>query len=286
MVVEGDVLRVSRFRSADVLTVGRDGKVSDRLSLPARDAIRRTTTTDGKSAAGGETMTQMVPSVAWRMLGLPGGPTVMVHQRATNTGSRPSAGAMAAICHPEGGDDGRVWLFAPKPTLPAEPRRSQNLRGGIGVTAPFHREGDLKDIDALMREVFVSRMQGPELSADLLKSLGTWLDGVPLLPRPPVADAAAVERGRALFNEASIACATCHAGPGDTLTNNTTRDAGTGKPSQVPSLRGLHYRAPYMHDGYAATLADRFRPTCGGGDRHGLTTSCSAGTPDGRCIAG
>jgi len=85
VVVEGDVLRVSRFRSAEVLTVDRDGKVSDRLSLPARDAIRTTMTTDGNSAAGGETMTQMVPSVAWRMMGLAGGPTVMVHQRATNT---------------------------------------------------------------------------------------------------------------------------------------------------------------------------------------------------------
>ncbi|HVR63487.1 MAG TPA: c-type cytochrome [Polyangia bacterium] len=177
-----------------------------------------------------------------------------------------------ASCHPEGGDDGRVWLFSPKPALPAEPRRTQNLRGGISVTAPFHWEGDLKDIDALMHEVFVSRMQGPELTAAELKSVRTWLDGVPLLPRRPVTDAAAVGRGRALFNETSVACATCHAGLGDTLTNNTTHDVGTGKPFQVPSLRGLHYRAPYMHDGCAATVADRFRSPCGGGDRHGVTS--------------
>jgi cytochrome c peroxidase len=49
-------------------------------------------------------------------------------------------------------------------------------------------------------------------------------------------------------------------------------DVGTGKPYQVPSLRGLAARAPYMHDGCAATLHDRFGP-CGGGDRHGVTSA-------------
>ena len=33
---------------------------------------------------------------------------------------------------------------------------------------------------------------------------------------------------------------------------------------QVPSLIGVSTRAPYMHDGCAATLRDRFDPACGG----------------------
>jgi hypothetical protein len=58
------------------------------------------------------------------------------------------------------------------------------------------------------------------------------------------------------------------------LTNNSTVDVGTGRPLQVPSLRGVQWRAPFMHDGCAATLADRFgNTTCGGGDKHGVTST-------------
>jgi len=31
--------------------------------------------------------------------------------------------------------------------------------------------------------------------------------------------------------------------------NNTTIDVGTGQPLQVPSLRGVSWRAPFMHNG-------------------------------------
>jgi cytochrome c peroxidase len=37
-------------------------------------------------------------------------------------------------------------------------------------------------------------------------------------------------------------------------------------------LRNLQVRAPYMHDGCATTLKDRFDPNCGGGDKHGVTS--------------
>jgi len=39
----------------------------------------------------------------------------------------------------------------------------------------------------------------------------------------------------------------------------------------VPSLLGLRWRAPYLHDGCAPTLRDRFGD-CGGGDNHGHTS--------------
>jgi hypothetical protein len=41
---------------------------------------------------------------------------------------------------------------------------------------------------------------------------------------------------------------------------------------QVPSLRGVGYRAPFLHNGCAATLRARFDPACGGGDLHGKTS--------------
>ena len=46
------------------------------------------------------------------------------------------------------------------------------------------------------------------------------------------------------------------------------------QPLQVPSLRGVGYRAPLIHNGCAATLKDRFDPTCGG-DKHGMTAQLS-----------
>ncbi|MBC8131533.1 MAG: cytochrome-c peroxidase, partial [Deltaproteobacteria bacterium] len=42
---------------------------------------------------------------------------------------------------------------------------------------------------------------------------------------------------------------------------------------QVPSLRGVGWRAPFMHDGCSPTLAARFgNKYCDGGDAHGKTS--------------
>ncbi len=44
----------------------------------------------------------------------------------------------------------------------------------------------------------------------------------------------------------------------------------------MPSLVRIGTRAPFMHDGCAPTLKDRFtNPACGGGDRHGKTSHLS-----------
>ena len=54
-------------------------------------------------------------------------------------------------------------------------------------------------------------------------------------------------------------------------TNNRTVDVGTGEALQVPSLLGVGARGPWMHDGCASTLKERFDPACGG-DAHGDTS--------------
>ncbi len=178
-------------------------------------------------------------------------------------------GIACASCHPEGNDDGRVWTFDP-----IGPRRTQSLRGGILGTEPFHWDGDMADFAHLTTEVLGSRMGGGELSAGRSDALARWLDVQPALPRASTADEAASARGEALFHDALVGCASCH--EGEALTNNTTVDVGTGAAFQVPSLRGLKYRAPYMHDGCAPTLRARFTDTaCGGGDLHGHTSQLS-----------
>jgi hypothetical protein len=180
----------------------------------------------------------------------------------TQTGS----GLACASCHPEGREDGLVWTFEG-----IGPRRTQNISGGILARAPFHWNGDMVNLDVLMTEVFAQRMSGITASVSSRKSLGPWLDRVPA-PKGVIVDAAAVERGRTLFDAADVGCATCHSGP--QLTNNMIVNAGKGS-IKVPSLVGVGARAPFMHDGCAATLADRFGP-CGGGDLHGKTSQLTA----------
>lgn len=181
------------------------------------------------------------------------------------------AGLACASCHPEGGDDGRAWNF----TCTGR-RRTQSLQTGLRGTEPFHWDGDEKDFTQLSTDVFTGRMSGPQLMPDQADAILTWLDAQPRVKRPAAVDAAAVQRGQALFNRsmAGTSCATCHAGPH--LTNNQTVDVGTGGALQVPSLVGLANHPPFMHTGCAKTLADRFDPACGGGDKHGATSGLAA----------
>ena len=72
--------------------------------------------------------------------------------------------------------------------------------------------------------------------------------------------------GQGLFESEEIGCSGCHSGP--KFTTGETEDIGRGAPTQVPSLVGVSVRAPFMHDGCAATLRDRFDPVCGGSE-HG-----------------
>ena len=170
-----------------------------------------------------------------------------------------------ASCHPEGGDDGHVWTFS------GEVRRTQPLTGGIARTAPYHWAGDRADMAAIMTDTFVDRMGGTPQDARVIADLTAFLDALPARASSSVS----VDRlalGKMAFTNAG--CASCHSGP--LLTNNATVDVGTGAAFQVPSLVGLGARAPYMHDGCATTMGERFsKPGCGG-TKHGDVARLSA----------
>jgi hypothetical protein len=175
-----------------------------------------------------------------------------------------SAGLACASCHPEGRDDGHIWKFTG-----LGPRRTQSIGGGILGTEPFHWNGDMADFLSLAHHVFNERMLGPSLQDDYVAALAKWIDKIPPWKTGTGSDAAAVERGKALFNSKAVGCTDCHSGA--KLTNNATVDVGTGDKFQVPSLRGVVWRAPFMHDGCAPTLTDRFG-SCGG-TKHGTVPS-------------
>jgi hypothetical protein len=178
----------------------------------------------------------------------------------------PSALACAS-CHPEGHDDGHVWQFTA-----GELRRTQDVSGGVLATAPLHWDGAFNDMSSLLDDVFVGRMGAASPSSQQRIALASWLDSIPRPAVRPAQNALAVQRGQLLFESLDVGCTTCHSGP--RFTNNLTLDVGTGRPFQVPSLTGLAARAPYLHDGCASTLEERF--TCGGGDAHGHTSQLTA----------
>ncbi|HEX8793789.1 MAG TPA: cytochrome-c peroxidase [Polyangiaceae bacterium] len=178
------------------------------------------------------------------------------------------AGALIACasCHPEGGDDGHVWQ------LDGDPRRTPSLRGTIEGTAPYHWPGDQPNFVALTNDVYTKRMDGLPLDQGQMTALSSWVDRIPAPPAPSWVDAAAAQRGKAIFERGDVGCTLCHSGAKHT--NNLTLDVGTGGAFQVPPLVGVGWRTPLLHDGCATTIADRFG-RCGTAV-HGFTSSLSA----------
>lgn len=174
-----------------------------------------------------------------------------------------------ASCHPETGDDGHVWQFQ---TI--GPRRTQTIRGGFLELAPFHWDGTMKDFTQLVNEVFVNRMSGTAPPADQIGTLASWLNAQPALPPPPLGNVAAAQRGQALFHDVNVGCVGCHNGA--KFTGDAIVDVGTGGAFKIPSLVAVVYRAPFIHNGCAPTLRDRFG-ACAGGDRHGKTSQLTEG---------
>jgi cytochrome c peroxidase len=105
----------------------------------------------------------------------------------------------------------------------------------------------------------------------------------PHIPAPGKLSAAAA-RGKELFFDKTVACASCHGGPYYTDSSLTkpfkVHDVGTGQddPTEkmgprydTPTLLGVYRTAPYLHHGKAKTLREVLT-TCNKEDRHGKTS--------------
>jgi cytochrome c peroxidase len=127
----------------------------------------------------------------------------------------------------------------------------------------------------LVDDVFTNRMSGDPVQPEEDLALGKWLDRVPA-PKGVNVDTDAIARGQELFDSPEVGCKSCHNGA--LLTNNAMANVHGGT-FKVPSLIGIGGRSPYMHDGCAATLKDRFG-YCGGGDAHGHTSQLTSAQID------
>jgi hypothetical protein len=185
-----------------------------------------------------------------------------------------SVGTACMNCHPEGGDDGHTWKF----TIDGgsvEARRTQSLRGGVVTDgAPYHWNGDLATLGALCDEVFTHRMGGGKVTSKQEPIVAHWMNAIPRVPVRTDLDDKKVAAGKTIF-EGVGGCTSCHTGAGSIATNQDIGKVdvlGQSRAMQVPALLDVADRAPYMHDGCAATLLDRFTNTNCGGSAHGNVT--------------
>lgn len=177
---------------------------------------------------------------------------------------RTDSGLSCATCHPEGTDDGHVWVFEG-----LGKRRTQPLDVGLEGTAPFHWDGDMSDLDVLMTEVLAHRMGGMRQSGDRHESFSRWLFAQQRPPARTGGDAVLVARGEELFT--NFDCGRCHTGDG---LGGTMTAPVRDKELQVPSLRRVSLHPPFMHDGRSRTIEDAVR------DMIETTTSANASPED------
>jgi hypothetical protein len=116
----------------------------------------------------------------------------------------------------------------------------------------------MSDIDMLLSDVYAKRMNGGPLAPAQVAAVTAWLRAI---PAPPVVtgDGDSRSRGKILF-EGKGGCTACHFGP--KLTDNNWHTVGNSSAFQTPALVGVGWRAPFLHDGCASKLFDRFDPKC------------------------
>jgi len=180
---------------------------------------------------------------------------------ATNPHVTPSGVVACASCHPGGTDDGLVW-FIHTANIPPKRRRTPHLGNSRTETAPFHWNGQFATMSDLVENTMTNLMAGDGLLVDV-DTIQPYIDQIVKPPVLPVTDAASVARGSTLFHSDALACAACHSGTYftddllHTVLDPMSLDSEDVIPeSNTPGLFGLFLRAPYFHDGRAATLLD------------------------------
>ncbi len=185
---------------------------------------------------------------------------------ATNIQLTPSGVVTCATCHPGGGEDGLNW-FLHTPGVPRKLRRTPAAWNAKTAFAPYHWDAEFTDAALLASTTARELMQGEGLLVDF-EAIAAYMNEAPIpVPVTPASDEgrALVEAGRALFQSGEVGCFACHAGAG--LTDGQrhevvadTNDVDARVPGGVvtPTLLGVRARAPYLHDGRAATLEELF----------------------------
>jgi YVTN family beta-propeller protein len=178
-----------------------------------------------------------------------------------------------STCHFEGREDKLVWI------VPEGMRQTPSLAARLEGTAPFNWNGDNQVLQNNMIQT-IGRLGGLGLDGQALEDLEHFMVGSLRDPQNPHVSVAGLtaeqEEGKKLFNDSVVGCASCHVN--GTGVDGENHDVGSTSdleaeiaefrsemesdvaPSQgkynTPSLKGLFYTAPYLHDGSAANLME------------------------------
>lgn len=128
---------------------------------------------------------------------------------------------------------------------------------GVRATGPFTWAGTFDHLADQVRQSFETSLRGPNPDPGVVDDLVAYLESLPPPPPRRSPDDPAARRGAEVFR--GRRCQTCHESPLYTIA--ATRDVGlvdrAGRHRfNPPTLRGVAWSAPYLHDGRAATLAD------------------------------
>lgn len=169
--------------------------------------------------------------------------------RRANDGRLSEGGTLAcATCHPEGRADGLTWR------LGAHVLQTPMLAGRIAGTAPYKWDGQ----DATLRDSLrhtIDRLGGTHafVGRDEIGALAAYVASLPAPKAPRAEDADALARGRAVFEDKTLGCASCHGGAA--LTDGAQYPLKSNlEQTDTPSLVGLAHSAPYYHDGSADSI--------------------------------
>ena len=124
----------------------------------------------------------------------------------------------------------------------------------------MHGQGNFSD-----PRLGIEIRQSPDLVAPKLAALAAYQHSIPAPPPPAGSfDAAAAQRGRAVFAQSCIRCHVGNSGtdnnsgvlhaPSETGMNGAYAARTANKAYRTTPLRGLWQHPPYFHDGSAATL--------------------------------
>ncbi|NBY01086.1 MAG: hypothetical protein EBQ87_03750 [Planctomycetes bacterium] len=209
-------------------------------------------------------------------------------------------------CHPDGNSDGRIWENP-------EGLRKTPPMAGLAHTHPLHWSADRDEVQDFEYTIRGKLMQGfgltkgaltpkigfekTELKENLsnksadLDALAIYTNsfGFTLSPHieAPGKLTKQAERGKSIFFNNQVGCASCHSGPyysdSQLGAKGKIHNVGTGNddPSEkmgpeydTPTLLGLYRNAPYLHHGKAKTLMDVLT-TQNLNDKHGKTSHLS-----------
>jgi cytochrome c peroxidase len=143
------------------------------------------------------------------------------------------------------------------------PKRVPSLLG-VAATGPWTWTGSIARLEDQLVKSIATTMHGTKLKDSQISDLKAYLET--LSPPPPgvtpagKADSAAVSAGFAIFQERK--CGSCHAPPEYTSLERYDvglRDDVGNREFNPPSLRWLHNRDAFLHDGRSRSLEEVFR---------------------------